>query len=353
MRISRCLSALLVFLPLAFGQEMYVYSDLAVDESSGDVTVTASTSTDYNSAYYYDMGVSVSLHVQPLNAGSYQACDQSRGTTTDSYVSASCSYNLGSESADLTGESYHYLDVCYYYYQLEPYCTWECNQYDDYYGFSLVSTIPSYDDNQWFYAPGQSTPIQHKTSLQAYIYRTKHRGACLYPTSETTYPWGWNFYWPYVGQFLQLLGGGTFDSRFVTEVFSGSASDQCWRPANGGQPVGNPSPGTWYVSFIKGMDASGFAAYQFTYSNGWGLDHLGFWGSSGSTTLYNYVQNMRPTSSACSVTFNQNMYMFCSSYSGPGQYYSSGPLSLIIAATPTAASLTSSRNGISQARNYP
>ncbi len=50
-RISHCLWALLVFLPPAFGQNMYIYSDLQVNESSGDVTVTASTSTDYMSAY--------------------------------------------------------------------------------------------------------------------------------------------------------------------------------------------------------------------------------------------------------------------------------------------------------------
>jgi hypothetical protein len=236
---------------------------------------------------------------------------------------------------------------------LEPYCTWECSYYDDYFGFSLISTNPSYTDNPLFLAPVQPTPIPAPLSLEANLARTAHRGACLYPASESIYPWGWNVYWPYLGQFLQRLNGGTFDERYVTEYFSGSPSDQCWRPANGGQPVVNPDSGWWYVKSIKGMDASGSAAFQFTYPNAWGLDHLGFWGPAGSTRLYNYVQNMRPTSSACSVTFSQNMYMYCSGYSGSGQYYASGPLNLVIAATPTAASLTTSRNGVSQVRDYP
>ncbi len=300
------------------------------------------------------MGVVGWLYFQPLNSGSYTACSLGGSTSVDSYVSASCSYNIGSQSGDLTAESSHYLDVTYYYSQLEPYCTWECGYYDDYYGFSLLSTSPSYSDNQYFFAPSQPTPIAQTTSIDAVISRNQHRGACLYPASEDTYTWGWNTYSPYVGQFLQLLGGGSFNRRYVQEAFGGPPNDQCWRPGNTGGPAANPSsPGLWYVSFIKAMNATGFEAYQFTYSDAWGFDHLGFWGTAGSQKLGEYVQNMRPTSGACSVTFNQNMYMYCTGYSGPGQYYSSGPLSLIIAATPTAASLTSCRNGVSQVRNYP
>ena len=117
----------------------------------------------------------------------------------------------------------------------------------------------------------------------------------------------------------------------------------------------NPSPtGTWYVSSIKGEDASLNASYLYSYSNGWEYDNVGFAGSLGSTILHNYVTNMRPSSGLCSISFSQNMYMFCTGLSGPGQYYvTNSPLAEYISATPYAASLTVNRSGIQTQRSYP
>jgi hypothetical protein len=73
--------------------------------------------------------------------------------------------------------------------------------------------------------------------------------------------------------------------------------------------------------------------------------------SKGAATGY---YNMRPSNGMCSITYTQNMYMFCSGFSGAGQYYTTyNPLAIYIAATPWAASLTASRSGTQIQRNYP
>jgi len=57
---------------------------------------------------------------------------------------------------------------------------------------------------------------------------------------------------------------------------------------------------------------------------------------------------------ACSVTATQTMYMYCTGYTGAGQYYTSGStIGDIIAATATAASLTTTRSSVTNVRNYP
>ncbi|HYZ83998.1 MAG TPA: hypothetical protein VE621_06330 [Bryobacteraceae bacterium] len=334
-------------------QTMYIYSDIAVDESTGNVTINASTSTDYNSAYYYDIGVQTELTVQPEGSGSYKAC--MGGTSSNTYFTSlpPCTINVGSQSADLNLETFHWLSVTYFYYQLLP-CSWECNYYGDYYGFSLISTPPSYTDNQYFYAPGTATPVAQQNAKSGWIQRSKRKGVCFYPTSEATTSSGWSAYHPYVGQFLQSLNGGSFNGRNVQEVFTGTAVDQCWRPQNGGQPLANPITGLWSVRYIKALNASGTdSTFLFLQDNAWGYDNVGFYGSA-NTILYNYVTNMRPTNGTCMISFNQNMYMYCSTVPGPGQYYvTNNPLALYISATPSNASLTSSRGSASMVRQYP
>jgi hypothetical protein len=352
MAASRVFFLLMTGVFAASAQTMYVASDIIVDESSGNVTVVASTSTDYSTAYYYDLFVQTLLTVQPQGSSSYTTCNNYR-TDTSSYVSVSCSINLGSQSASLSLSSFHNLDVTYYYYQLQ-YCTWECYYWDDYYGFSLLGTSGTYYDNQYFLAPGQATPVAQKTSKSATVLKSKQKGGCFYPSSESTSGWGWNASWPYAAQFMQDLSGGSFNDRLITESFSGSPADHCYRPGNTGGPAVNPVPGTWNVRYIKAMDSSGYLVFYFTRDNAWGFDHVGFWQQEGSTRLSQYVQNMRPTSSSCSVDFYQNMYMYCGTGTnvGPGNYYTSGPLSIIISATPFAASITSIRKGVQQVRQY-
>jgi hypothetical protein len=345
--------AILMFAGAAGAQHLYVYSDLQTD-GAGNATATASSTTDYNTSYYYDLLANEWLWFRPDNSSSDNlVCSQGAATGYYNYVSVLCSGNVGSTSGTFTLESYHDLDTVYYYYQLQP-CTWECSYYDDYYGYSFIYN-PNYTDNTYIYAYDQATPIAQVTAINASLYKQAHQGSCVYPTSETTYGWGWDYaYWPYLGQFLQVLSGGTFNGRYVQEAFSGSPSDTCWRPQNGGTPItSNPSPGQWYVSSIVGAGTYS-PYYLFSYSNGWGYDNLGFVGSNGSTRLYNYVTNMRPSNGMCSITYTQNMYMFCSGFSGAGQYYTTyNPLAIYIAATPSAASLTVSRSGNQIQRDYP
>lgn len=354
-----------LFIPLVlmlsgsvWAQSLYVYSDLQIDDASGNVTMMASASADYSTAYYYDLGISAYLVIQPDGGGYYYSCDRWGSTTTSSYIEVNCSYNMGSQTGqvDLIADSW--LDATYYYYQLVYYCGAECYDYGDYYGYSLLSTGGTYAGNPTFYPPGYLVPVSSQTTLNATLIKQKRRGGCLYPTNESTIPWSWNAYHPYAAHFLQNYQTlGSFDGRTVTESFSGSAADHCWRPENGGSPIQNPdavSIGTWVVGNIMALDANLQPGYLFGYNNGWGFDHIGFWGSAGSTRLYNYMMNMRPTSSACSIDFTQNMFMYCSTTTGTGEYYKTGiPLSIIIYATPSTGQLTSSRAQQQQVKSYP
>jgi len=164
-----------------------------------------------------------------------------------------------------------------------------------------------------------------------------------------------NAYWPYLGLYLQDLNGGTFTGRYVTE-FTSTASDECWRSDNSFSQLTSLSDrGVWYVGSIVGIDSSGTtASYLYSRANSYGYDNLGFYLSSGSQRLGEYVNNMRPTGNACSVTATQTMYMYCTGYTGAGQYYTSGStIGDIIAATATAASLTTTRSSVTNVRNYP
>ncbi len=338
------------------GQSLYVLSDLYIDEASGNVTGTATTSTDYYTSFYYDIGVNLSLRIIPQYGSPYYACSNWNSTNSSSSVSSSCSTNLGTQFADVELASYHWLDATYYYYQLQ-YCSWECYYFADYYGFSFLGTSGTYYDNQYFYAPGQTTPSSQRTTKSANLYKTKARGGCTYPSSETVYGWGWNAYNAYAAQFLQVLNGGSFNNRIVSEVFPSQGTDTCWRPSNGGQPVTTLAPGSWLVNFIKAMDYNGFASFSFNYSNGWGFDHLGFYGSGGANLLSSYVQNVRNQGGgSCSLNFSQYMYMYCGLYStsNGGAYYKfNNPLVITVNATGTSALLNSQRSGIDQSRNIP
>jgi hypothetical protein len=343
----------LIFAGAAAAQDLYVYSNLQTG-GSGNATATASSSTDYSTAYYYDLQVAEWLSFQPDNGSGYQVCTQEAAIENYSYTSVSCSGNVGAGGGYFTLESYHDLNTVYYYYQLQS-CSWQCSYWDDYYGYSLISN-PDYTDNAYVYATDQATPTSQSTAINAQIDRQVRQGGCVYPTSETTYGWGWDSgYWPYLGQFLQVLNGGSFANQYLTEQFSSPATDTCWQQGNSTSPATNPSPvGTWAVSFIKFEDANLNADYAFSYSNGWGYDNVGFVGTTGNTMVYNDVNNMRPSNGTCSITFTQNMYMYCSGVSGPGQYYvTSNPLAIYISATPSAASLTSSRSAVQIQRSYP
>jgi hypothetical protein len=116
--------------------------------------------------------------------------------------------------------------------------------------------------------------------------------------------------------------------------------------------VGSTYP--WSVSFIRDIAGN----YQFSYSNAWGYDNLGFWGATQSAILGEYVNNMRASNggngAACTVSAPQSMYMYCSGNTGPGQYYSLyGALTDQIYGSSSGSSLTTIRDGLGPQRSYP
>jgi len=76
-------------------QDLYVYSDIQVNESTGDGTGTFSSSTDYNTEYYYDLFTEGWLYFQPDGGSESEVCTSWGSVANQTYVSASCTANVG------------------------------------------------------------------------------------------------------------------------------------------------------------------------------------------------------------------------------------------------------------------
>jgi hypothetical protein len=339
-------------------QSLYMMSDLFVDDASGLVSMSATTSTDYSTNYYYLIRVTMGVWVTPQGGSQYYACNMGQETENQTSITITCSHNLGSQLALLDFLSTHEIDATYFGYQVIPWCTWDCPYYSDYYGFSLLGTGGTYSSNQYFYAPLMATPITQHTAKGDSIGLQAQRG-CFYPTAENTTGFGWNPGNPYVAQFKQSLSGGNFANRIVLESFSGAAVDTCYRQNAYYGPVQNPEPsmfGSWPVGTIYRMTASGGLQVVGTnQQNQWGYDHVGFYGSPGTLRLNDYVNTMSslpPGQNSCLVSFPQNLRMTCGS--SAEQYYLLGsPLNIVVSASSSSASLSVTRSSATQLRLYP
>lgn len=326
---------------LCNAQTLGMYSSWTYDEGSRQVELYGRTYTDYNAEWYYDLGVALVMSVYPNGPdGSWYAVCNVSAASTNEDAAVSCSYTV-SGSPYLVFDSFHCLDATYYWYQLFPCYPYDCYDWADYYGFSLLSSGGTYDDNQFFYAPNTATGTPQTTAKSGYIQRARQAGACTYPTGESTTAWGYSAAYPYAGQFAQQLAGGSFDGRRITESF-GSSQDGCYWAESPYPRISSPDAGTWFAGAIR----DGSYNYLYQYPNGWGYDYVGF---TLTEKLANYVNHLRATNTgSCSISFSQNMYMYCGTTSG--QYYRlANPLEITL----TQNGIVTSRAEASVAKTIP
>jgi hypothetical protein len=321
-------------------QTLGMYSSWSYDEGSRQVEMYGRTYADYNSQWYYDLGVALVLSIYPNGPdGSWYAVCNVSSSSTNEDAEGSCSYTV-SGSPYLVFDSFHSLNATYYWYQLFPCYPYDCYDWADYYGFSLLGTGGTYSENQVFYPPGTATAIPETAAKSGYVQREQQAGACSYPTAESTTAWGFSSSYPYAGQFAQQLSGGSFDGRRITESF-GSSQDGCYFPGSEYAPVSSLPAGTWFAGAVR----DGSYNYLYALSNGWGYDYVGFL----QTAMLNYyLDHLRKTGTAsCTMSFVQNMYMYCGRTSG--QYYRTDPLSITL----TASGIVASRAEASTSRTIP
>jgi hypothetical protein len=295
----------------AFSQEIGIYSSFSYDEATRQAHVYGATTSDYSTAYYYEIYVGLSLE---FNTGQHVCTGHEGWEYNYSTVERSCDYTVPGDVTRIDFVTTHYLNTTYYYYQIE-YCEFGCTGWGDMYGYSLTSTGSGMNsDNQVIYPPGQLLEIQFQTAKSGNILRTKFP-TCTPPTGESTVPEGWgsyNYGQDYVSLFkVSLLGTGYFDLRYVTEslswaypftsTFPSIHSDGCHFPGSAYFPE-IPEEGYWTVGSVTG---------PFNYyveSRSFGYDGLGLV----RPKLMHYLERLRSTgTNSCSIRYMQQMSFSC------------------------------------------
>ena len=121
----------------AWGQYTWTYADLFYDEVTDQVYGFGVTVVDYSTLYYYDPKVNVTLSG---NDGYSEDLDCS--------PAAVCSFGVvalgGISTLPKPGVRYtvvtkHFLGNVYYYLSTDPWCTYNCYEYVDALGYSLLN----------------------------------------------------------------------------------------------------------------------------------------------------------------------------------------------------------------------
>jgi hypothetical protein len=291
------------------GQNIYFYSDLQYDASSGNASMYAQTGADYSSQYYYDVFVYMQLNVFPEGSSQYITCQRSASNgNADAYVS--CSVNVGTGTLDLELISSHEITATYYTYQFDPYCDWSCYYWHDAFRMSFLGISGEvWESNQSYFAPGPpATPVPQRQTATGQIVRRRSNRACNFPASESSLFWQWSTWYPYAAGFVGLLQGGpSFTGRTVTEELTQLLGDTCWHQGSPYAPMYIPysSWGTWTVGTLIGENGMVIGP---SYNN-YGLDFVGF---TDATQVGYYQQRLRAgyyPAGQCGLVYQQHMYM--------------------------------------------
>ncbi|HUZ45226.1 MAG TPA: hypothetical protein VMW54_01185 [Terriglobia bacterium] len=311
----------------AQAQQLGAYASLTYDYQTNVAQADAQTYVDYYTAYYYTATVLLDLEVTPVSGGSSNTACYTYGMGDNAPAEASCSPTIpGDNNLNLYG--YHDLYVEYTEYQLNPYSCYYCDEYDDIYGYSLLGVYGDefpYDVS-WF-APMEDEPVTYTEILDASENLNLTTNGCQFPTDETSafYWWGTND--PDLAGFdPSLQGSADYGGRVVSEeVTPYQTGDTCWFSGSQFLPDDAPENGTyngsWWVGGLYDSDIGG--AYLGPFSNGYGLDYVGY----KRTQEVNYYsdqaasgryQNSVPANQ-CGLIKIQRMYIDgCGGYS---QYY--------------------------------
>lgn len=135
--------ALVLTAASAQGQSAWAYADVYYDAATDRVIATTTTLVDYSTEYYYSPKVQVSLSGSD---GSYAwwycpyggagACTNGNYAYGDVFVSAA-------PGVTYTVQGFHSVETYYYYYDMDPGCTWGCYNWYDALGYSTGSCSPA------------------------------------------------------------------------------------------------------------------------------------------------------------------------------------------------------------------
>ena len=116
------------------------YSDVYYDPDYDWVAAIAVTWPDYSTQYYYDPIVSLTLSGTDGFYDSFFCTIPSQCDNGD-YAWAGLSATP-TPGASYTVHAYHSVEIYYYYYEVDPGCTWGCNDFYDAFGYSFDECSP-------------------------------------------------------------------------------------------------------------------------------------------------------------------------------------------------------------------
>lgn len=330
-----------IALPSA-AQYLEIQSSWTYDDSTHEVEMFAASHTDYNSEYYYYVGVAAVIDVYPNgpdDPSHYTVCNVS-AASSEGDASVSCAYTF-TGAPYLALDSTHNMEATYYVYQVLPECYGEgCYDWADYYGYSWIEAgRPVFTVDSILYPLGSLLRIGYAVATTASLLRDRQAGECTYPVGENTVQFDFYPYLNYIAQFeQQLLGAGSFTGRRVREELS-NYQNSCAYEGSEPLPLYNQNnSGEWVVGRIVNL----YGTSLYTVPGWWGYDNVGFLESAGPLVV-DYINHLRMTqTSTCSIAFNQQMTMYC----GPLQRTSYGsvhPLYITIMQDSTSATLVVSR----------
>lgn len=137
-----CLSLLVIMAGIhANAQSSWGYTNVYYDPYYDWIGAYAVTSPDYSTQFYYDPKVSIILSGTDGFYDSYYCYNPSWCQSgNDAWVGLTAPPTPG---ANYTSIAYHYLDVYYSYYDVDPWCTFGCSDWYDAYGYSYAECSPS------------------------------------------------------------------------------------------------------------------------------------------------------------------------------------------------------------------
>lgn len=221
----------------SFAQNIAISAWWNWDSGSGTAYLHSEASTDYSSAYYYDMCLYNYINEYYSIDSIYDAEYNSESTCgSGSSIELDTDVPVGAGAYDVQYDATFNGSITYNTYQFSSYCFFDCYDYYfwDAYRMGLLSSGGYTGPVAWNLAgaPGQSVP--QSVALQVSIQGLQ--SACPTPASETTTYTGIKplASTPFAGQYgakfrAQLNPTSTiFRARVVTEVLSGFVDGCHW-----------------------------------------------------------------------------------------------------------------------------